>query len=64
MTFKASIAQPVTREDRMRAWIAKHVKPASAHAGPAELHQITVTTPPSLTDIAQQGVQQTRRRAG
>lgn len=64
MTFRASIAQPVTREDRMRAWIAKHVKPASAHAGPAELNQLADTTLTSLTDTAQQGVQQTRRRAG
>lgn len=26
MTFKTPTRQPVTREDRMRAWIAKHVK--------------------------------------
>ena len=64
MTFRASVAQPVTREARMRSWIAKHVKPASTHAGPAELHEIAGTPPTSLTDTAQQGVQQTRQRAG
>lgn len=64
MTFRIPVIRAMTREDRMRAWIAKHVKPATAHAGPAELHQLADTTLTSLTDTAQQGVQQTRRRAG